>query len=61
MNGQRGLCAQSLVVTVQKKEREFVWKDLVQAHYMKVLNAKLMDVSYSLGSFISDIETSNRL
>ena len=47
MNGQPGLYAQRLVGLVQKKEHELVWKGLAQDHYMKVLNAKLTDVSYS--------------
>ena len=55
MNGQTGLCAQKRAVLVQKKEHELVWRDHVQTRCMKVLNAKLMDVSSSHGSFIQMI------
>ena len=55
MNGQTGLCAQNPVVLVQKKEHELVWRDHVQTRCMKVLNAKLTDVSSSHGSFIEMI------
>ena len=52
MNGQTGLCAQNPAVSVQKKEHELVWRDHVQTRCMKVLNVKLMDVSFSHGSFM---------
>ena len=55
MNGQTGLCAQNPAVSVQKKEHELVWRDLVRTRCMKVLNAKLMDVSYSHGLSIQMI------